>query len=446
MRMKLSYGKVMLVGAALLSGACGDGGTSGPEPTTTPTPFHIPTAARTGEVPSRPTAFEDYATVIADYLTTEEGTDDCVLELRDAWGMRTEAGVQQRGSLCQQADLDGDGRQDLLLVVDGEVPSFEPNRESDLLIFWSRHGGYELAYAASRDSEVTNAMEPPTGPGNPLQSATILHLRDINGDDAPEIAFESTSVGANTFFTKVLVLGRAGSEFRLLDPEGINISNLGSARFEFACGVKEGVDDFCDWALVLRGGTTGGAGSGPQRGRTFFHALTGNELVLARVDYQPSPYLYFRVLDANAALAEGKYWLALGLYGDAITDGTLRDLTYSLSRPPSTAEPPPQKGRQELMAFAHFRSGLCYLRLGQEENALQFLASAVELFPETLHGRATQHFLRGYEVAREEQQACQAMTAFAESNRESFEFAWDYGHANPSFRPEALCLEPGLIP
>lgn len=393
-------------------------------PEGTPTPGGAP-------IPPRPVALEQYAEVIERYLTANRGTSDCLLELTQEWGMPSEPrfGLGRRciqGPWPWPADTNGDGRDEIILAV--EDPGTEPyplNPPGDLLIFSAVGGRYEAVFSASAQL------------GEELANVSAVDVRDIDESGGVEVVFTSNWMGAHTLSTSVFVVGWDGRIYRRLTPEGLGITYPTEIRFSPWIGSERPLQ----WGLVLRGDTIGSAGAGVQRQKTYFYIWNGESFELAMKASDPSPFLYFAVLDANEAFAEGSYWSAVGRYRQAIGDESLLDLDPYPGIPSEQAE---GRGRDELLAFAHFRLGLSYLRLGDEDAALQAIAAATKEYAETWHGKAASRFLDSFEASGDEAEACAAMTAFAESNADSFRPLWDYGYGNPYFEPQSLCLEPGL--
>lgn len=379
-------------------------------------------------IPPRPLALEQYAEVMERYLTANRGTSDCLLELTKTWDMPP-ALTFAPGRRCLEADTDGDGRSEIVVAVEDTGREPDPiNPLGDVLIFSPVGDRYELVFSALAQL------------GAELTGPAVTAAVDIDGDWDMEVAFTSNNFGAHTLSTSVFVVGWDGRSYRRLTPEGLGITSPKEIRFDIMHGSSE---EPYQRGLVLRGDTIGSAGAGVQRQKTYFYLWNGESFELAMSAADPSPFLYFAVLDANEAFADGRYALATGRYKQAIVDDSLLDLDPYPGIPSEQAE---GRGREEVLAFAHFRLGLSYLRLGDETAAIEAVTESAEVYAETWHGKAAVRFLDTFKGTGDEERACQAMTAFAKSNLQTFQRLWDYGYGNPGFQPEALCLEPGLTP
>ncbi len=148
--------------------------------------------------------------------------------------------------------------------------------------------------------------------------------------------------------------------------------------------------------------------------------------MLAVTEYDPSELRYFKVRDADDAFADGDYERAIALYQEAIDSSQSQDVDY----PGDPAE---------LIAYARFRIGLVMAVQGDTDGALAALDAAIAADPEALHSQLSAQFRQGYARVGHVSAGCADARDFVDGNLDAFSALWDYGYANPIFRPEALC-------
>jgi hypothetical protein len=399
--------------------------TAAPTPTATRVPS--PTAAATPTVvaaPPQPSDFAGYPAAIASYLTQAGGSPSCLAELFAAWTMPTAVPqwAEESGSVdCAAGDLDGDGEDEYLVRVTNPVLSgIWP--DADVLIFDRNAAGYEVAFQSS----TTLGPSPPWLP-------VILGIGDFNGDGKLEASFSADSCGASTCWTSVFVLAWDGQRYADLTGEQITVPFPRAIKFVDTNG--DGVQE-----LYVAAGTQGSVGAGPQRRSNLTYAWDGTKYALAKREYEPSDWLYFAVVDGDAAYAAGNVDAAIALYRKAIEDTSLVDWREGAGI---------GRDRDELIPYARFRLGLAQLaglHGGAQASAQQVIDSITGLlaeFPESFHAYAAWQFAQAYpdgEVSPQAlSQGCAAFLAVVEEHRQEFDDIWDYGYANPELVPERLC-------
>jgi hypothetical protein len=421
----------VLVVLALLLAACGGGG--GEEtPAASPTPAVTATATPPSvAVPAQPSEFAAYPDAIAAYLTEAQADATCLSQLFAAWEMPEPA----FGPPCAAADLDGDGRDEYVVRI--ADPAAEPPvsetppptgplaSSGDILVLDDSGDGYEVVFRAS-------AREGLIAVSNP----TILGADDYNNDGKAEAAFTGASCGAHTCMTSTFIVGWDGSEYVDLFAEPMSLPWTEPSEIEFldlnADGVKE---------IRIPAGMISSVGAGPQRESVLTYDWDGTDYVLTRTRYASSDFLYFAVVDADAAYAEGELARATSLYRKAIEDTSLTDWNEGLGTG--------VRDRDELVPYARFRFYLTQITLlptTDVDTALSLVGSIeglVQEYPNSLHAQAAERFGEAYR-GQETPQAgltggCAAFRAFLEERRAEFDAAWDYGYANPMPEPEQLC-------
>jgi len=421
-----------LAGLTLVLAACGGGG--GGEPTASPTPAATATPPVVA-VPTPPSEFAAYPDAIAAYLTETEGSSSCLAELFAAWDMPEPT----FGPPCAAADLDGDGRDEYVVRIADAATTGPPlggtppataeaaSYGGDILILDDSGGGYEVVYRASvRGADTT----PATGFLNP----TILGSDDYNDDGKAEAAFTGSECGAHTCMTSVFVMGWDGSQYSDFFAEPVAQPWTQPSEITFEDLDADGVQE-----IRVPAGTVSSVGAGPQRNSVLTYDWDGTSFVLTNTRHAASDYLYFVVVDADAAYAAGNPASATSLYRKAAEDTSLKDWKEEIGA----------RDRDELVPYARFRLYLTQMTLlptTDVDTALILVGSIEALaqeFPNSLHAQAAQRFGDAYRRQQTPQAgltaACIAFTSFLEERRSEFDDAWDYGYANPKPEPDQLC-------
>jgi len=424
-----------LVGSALLLAACGGGGgeKASPTPSATATPPNV-------AVPARPAEFASYSDTIAAYLTEAQGDATCLAELFAAWEMPEPT----FGPPCAAADLDGDGRDEYVVRIADRATTGPPlgatapataepaSYGGDIIILDDGGDGYEVVYRASVRGAGLQLTEGLLNPLNP----TIIGTGDYNDDGKAEAAFTGTQCGASTCMTSVFVVGWNGSQYSDLFAEPVSQPGIDPSQISFQDLDGDGAQE-----IRIPTGTISSVGAGPQRGSILTYDWDGTSFVLKDTRYAASDYLYFVVLDADAAYAEGNPARAVALYRNAVEDTGLKDWKEESGTG--------ARDRDELVPYARFRLYLTQLALlptTAMDSALTLVGSIEALaqeFPDSLHAQAAQSFGDAYRRQRTSEASyaagCVAFTSFLEQRRSEFDAAWDYGYANPTRQPGELC-------
>ncbi len=370
-------------------------------------PVPIPTAERTTvsissptvvPLPPRPDDFGNYAPTIVEYLNDSKGDEDGLRATLESWGA-----LRQVTDLLR-VDVDDDGTGELLLVIVDPSPDYGINARGDLLILDREGGRFSVAYSAAGDT--------------PLLDPVLMEVDDLNGNGHTELAYSSTSCGAHTCFTTVYVVASGTGTYEELTGGGAEMAYVDPGFRDWdGDGIRE---------LLLYGGTIGSVGAGPQRARTEVYGWDGVAYVLVESVYDPSNFLYFRILDANSAFLAGEYDSAIVLYREAIDDPGL-DVWMQESE------------REELVAFSRYRLSLTYLALGQVDQARAARDELLAEQPDNIYAQIVAVLWDTYLREGSLRTACEEVTAFAGSHPQATEVLADYGYANPTFTPEEVC-------
>jgi tetratricopeptide (TPR) repeat protein len=410
---------------AVLVAACGGDGAPAAAPAASPT------AGVRVTVPPRPAEFEDYAEVIAAYLTQAGDAaigEPCLAELFAAWQMPSGDEGQlapsepPRGARCLVGNTDGDPEAEVAVSLSfwlAETPAFDLSMLTKVAILDRVDGVYRVVY----ETQLAEKPEPSLAP------AVLVAAEDLTADGAGELVYTTTFCGAHTCFLTVNVLSGDATGYRALtpsDPPGQSAVRVASADLRV-----EDTDGNATKELVLYGGLIGSAGAGVQRAATFTYAWNGETFSLASTVYEPSDLRYFKVRDADDAFARGDYEEAAALYDEAATSDELQEVEFFGSR-------------EELRAYALFRRGLSGLQLGDANAASRAIEQAIASYPISLYGQAAVLFRNAGNLSQagssgDLSEGCRAVTDFARENAERLQEIWDYGYANPQPAPEDVC-------
>ncbi|MCB9138130.1 MAG: LysM peptidoglycan-binding domain-containing protein [Caldilineaceae bacterium] len=316
-----------------------------------------------------------------------------------------ECGASRDDSVTQ-ADWTGDGLDDLLLIYND--PAFEGTvAASDLLIFNGTNEGYESAYHARPAGEVR-----------------LLATEDINADQQPDIVWTDTTCGASTCFDNIYIRSWTGEEWADWVDGSITMA-YAEINLQASGPESQGQD------ISLRGGVYGSVGAGPQRNRTeLWGSIDGAPYAKLAEAFEENSCLYFTVLDANSAFAEGTeegMVRAEELYTDAIGN---EELTQCWVRPDEMTE---------LRSFSYFRLAQLSAYQGIPEVTETFIQSLEAEYPDSVYADVGRRWYDVYAAENDVAAACDVITEYTEENPAVTEVLSDYGYANPTFTTDDLC-------
>jgi len=404
----------------LAAGACG-GKAKAPEATPTatavPSTTPPPIATYSGSIPPRPAAIEDYPAAIAGYLN-EVGAaalgPPCLTDLLTAWqmpaGQYLPPGTSTGLYRCVLGNTDADSEYEVIVSMSAREKEYAPIY-AQIVVFDHISSGYNVVY-----------QSPPNGKSVDVPFA-ILAAVDLTADGPGDLAFAQIQCGAHTCTWNVHVVTGTDTTYRELTPQdGLSLATA-DVRIEDrdGNGTKE---------IILHGGIIQSVGAGPQRAQTDLYAWDGQQYTLKSSAKASSDIRLFKVQDADTAFAAGNYQEAVHLYQQAVSDMSLQEVGGFGSR-------------DELMAYALFRLGLSYLKLGDTNAASRQIEAAIGNYPVSLDGRAALAFRNALNLtqvsAGDLPAGCQAAIAYANQNLDRFREAWNYGYANPGFDPAKFC-------
>jgi hypothetical protein len=181
--------------------------------------------------------------------------------------------------------------------------------------------------------------------------------------------------------------------------------------------------------LVMQGGTMGSAGAGVQREREERYRWDGRRFALFGTTYEKSDYLYFKIIDANAAMANQDYAGAIEIYKQALSDDTLK--TWKKGQE--------QAERTGLRAFAAFRLYTCYLLKGDTAAANAAANDLKQTYASTGYAALAELFGKAYQSSKQLTTACGPVSDYVRKHPELLEPLNGFGYANTEFTAEDIC-------
>jgi hypothetical protein len=185
--------------------ACGDGSQTGVDISPLPSPGESPVpspALSPLPLPERPADFEDFGSVIAEYLTQGDGSPDCLEELFDVWEMPSD-----ETSSCIAADLDGDGEDEYVIRLARDSGPEDGGLEGwlagTIVVLDDPGDGYEVVFRLTDIDELE---------GDFLQPA-IFDVSDSNVDGLAEALLTTSVCGAHTCSLTIYLIGYAAGDY-----------------------------------------------------------------------------------------------------------------------------------------------------------------------------------------------------------------------------------------
>jgi hypothetical protein len=216
--------------------------------------------------------------------------------LRDGWYGGLDPNVRPRPLPFAQADLDGDGRPEVVMVVSSHM---SVNPDGAIFVAYQQDGRFHIEQAA-----------PPPGDFGINDSYVLLSTANLTGQTGADVVWAGVGHGAHTQYAYVFVSRWAGPG---------HFENLpGRMYTSFPQVQVQGKE------LLLMGGETGSAGAGMvQRGSSDHYAwdTAKGEFRLVDREYEPSEYAYHRLLDGINAEAFGHPDKAEPAYRSALEPG-----------------------------------------------------------------------------------------------------------------------------
>jgi hypothetical protein len=373
-------------------------------------PLPTPKAALPGGLPARPASVAAYGDTIARFLSADPANRGRLNELLVQW--QAAGGAPGKPGPLSEADLDGDGKPELVLMLTQRVG--EGVSHGTLFILRAADSGYQVAYAYPPVGENLAAFSEPQ----------VEAIDDLNRDGKVKIVFSAAICGSECLRT-----------VQALQWELDGFRTLVSTPFYLAEGkVSLGDPTRAKRTDLLLAGRIGRSRpDGLTREQTVVYAWRDNQYRPAEVIAQDSPYLYFRVLDASYALERGDYARAADLYRRALADPGAK-----LYLGEKQGEAAGQKERRELDAFARFRLTLALLLAGDKAGAEAAAGDSGLKDAGTAFGPVTTLF---WSTARASDAAtgCAQVRRYLAAGPTALDVLNGYGVASPVYAADDVC-------
>jgi len=314
----------------------------------------------------------------------------------------------------QRADLDADGADEIILVIQDSTATdylFPPN---NLLVIGSHEGAYGLLFLLAEGGE--EAWEWPL-------RLEVLEVNDFNADSTIDLAFTTQTCGAHTCYVMMNLLTWDGVGFTSLLPESVE-NAYGEYWFE-------DIDGDPALELLMHGDVIGSVGAGPQRARTDTYDWDGTFYQLVESVYDESPFLFHKVVDADKAALDGDYEAAVALYREAIDNPDLVVWKEWLNKG--------ETERADMHGYARYRLVVVYTLLGQRSKAQEALEEVEREQLDHVYAGVARAFWDGYTLDDDLAAGCAAAIAYAAEHPAALEALNEFGYANPIYTLEDIC-------
>ena len=387
-----------------------------------PLPVTPPPAGRS---PAQPPAFNvdtdrpeawtrEYLRLVTDMLNAG-GDVEAVLDQVVSWMPKdsTFEGPRPPNAWAIARDLDGDGKDEWLISVPGRDRScqftFCPGY---VLIFETYQGLLMPVHLLFGDEGIWEISKP-----------VLLATEDINADGLTEVVIRQDICGAHTCFTSLLIGRWDGREWH----------NLAADRIEQAYTEYKIVDLDGDGSqeITMHGGMIGSSGAGLQRPHTLVFAWRDG--AYRRIEDTPDAveHPYYRMLDANRALASGDLDRALEL-ALAVVDATSFEDEMGFMDGWAHARITTYAAGEALIVYA----------LQGDLPAMEELLFEVQLRSDltpNVYSEAIRRVVDVYKETGDAPAACRALEAVAARQPDEAVFFQEYGYGTERMTLDQLC-------
>lgn len=380
-------------------------------PTRTPSPTATFPAGRdclpsTRLDPLPKATFDDLPAVILNYLNAGGLLTDLIEGLEAQYAAAPPRPVAQ-------ADLTGDGEMETivsLLAAD---------------VFADPKPGALLLYNCEEESFRLVQMEfPAEGFGAPR----IVHIQDINADGVNELIVSSAACSEDTCYEDARILGWDGVQYRNLlegSTADLPFPDLQITDFD--------LDGIFDLEVASKGFGTVAAGPQRQVIRHYAYNPQAGKWLLTFESLGASSFRIHVLHDADTALRNGDYAVALVLYGQVINEAALVDWIH------------PASERAVQAGYARYKSIVTYALLGDLDAAARelelFIAASPLNTPGYPYREMADAFLNGF-LTTGLTDGCLAAQTYAASHVEQILIPLGpaaYGYANPEVTILDVC-------
>jgi len=364
-------------------------------------------------------AFDKVRSAILGYLEASAGAIDGLAAVVEDSGMAPAGAAAQQASGDEKVafgvDLDGDGVDEAVVIVQDQT-STSVFGSGAVFIVDKPVSGYTIAYDSTVQLGATGAV-------------TLLSTDDVNGDSLPDLSFTTQSCGAHTCYSVVSVVSFQDSAY-------VDLSQGVSSAYPDLIALRDESGD-SRLEIVIHGGTYGSVGAGPQRAATYIYALSAGRYALAAVRHDASDLIYFTIVDANAALADGKADEAVALYRQAAGSQALRASGEMLNGMTEAEE------ADALRSFARFRLVVAATLAGDDDAAEAALADAHAAGG--LFAPLADAYWTAYSESADVEDGCTAVAQLAAEDPAYLDVLNAFGYANPTFADVDVCRGTGTV-
>ena len=358
--------------------------------------------------------------LVTDELTATAGDAQAYLDWVAMWAPEMTPPIRNPASAWMKiTDLDDDGQPEWLVSIpelewwDGRMTILRcevggcPSR---VVLFERREARFVPVYTFM-----------PVYTVGWFDHADVVTLSDLDGNGKTDLVLSSTTCGAHTCGTEVVVGRWTGQEW--VNMAAVPIYQLSTdlrLQDRDGDGIKE---------IVLYGGLVGSVGAGLQRKHTLVFALRDGLYRQTADVPDADPDIYFLMLDANAALASGDLDRALELALQAVNSDRA---TYFDGDSGS---------RLRIQSYAAIEAMLVYALRG-EPQPMEALWRTVEsnwAGADSVYVVAARDLWHTYQATRDVGAACAAAKQVVRTDLEHAPFFQYYGYAMERLTLDRFC-------
>jgi hypothetical protein len=359
----------------------------------------------------------EYVTLVTAMLNSGRSVEAVLSTLAD-WAVSPEQAMGDPASVAwsKSGDLDGDGADEWVMSL--PVPErgcggtwcpsylvvFEYRQDSGLF-----KPGYVVRGTPPHEVQ--------------MQFAELRRIQDLNADGKTEVLIQQRWCGAHTCSTGLTVGRWDGVRWHDLAADPISQSYT-----DLSIEDRDG-----DGALefTMHGGTFGSAGAGLQRQHTLIFDWQDGAYRLVEDIPDPSNHPYYLMLDANTALADGRWDRALQLAAEAVSNPSFEEILA----------PVEEVDKQRMVSYAAIEAMLVHAQRGdvaQMEATLDQVRHHDFMEP-NVYTEAAERLLEVYSETGDAVEACSAMEDLvAQQPEEAIFFQW-YGYGTERITVDQVC-------
>lgn len=351
------------------------------------------------------TSSESFPSQIQDYLNQGGSLDDL------GQIMETNQLEPHEGLPYSRQDFTGDGMEDVVIsILNGDGAQIAP--AGTLLLFVCQDDQYQVAYSSPTSTE--------------LAAPFIRAAQDVNADGIPDLLTTREMCGAHTCSFEVNVLTWNEGALRSIFPDVTTDIPLPLVDLE-------GPQEDGTYEIVITGTGIASVGAGPFRpySRIWSYDQGTGLFQLSETVQLDTNFRIHIVHDADQAVLDGEYEIALDLYARVINDDSLDDWAAG------------EEGARTLAAYATYRRLLTLLQLDQFEAARSELNLLTSTYPPETSGfgyaQLGQTLWDEFQATEDLAAACRAAQDYAQTNTQAILDPLYYGYANKTYVASDIC-------